>query len=105
VNVEIAPPTRQSRWKTLFRLFLAIPAFIIALSLLFVLFLVAFFGWFVGLALGRMPGGMRNLGAYVVRYWAQTNAYVYLLTDRYPYSGPLVAGETYPEPEPVVGGA
>jgi hypothetical protein len=103
VNVEIAPPARQRRWKTLFRLILAIPALIVAVSLLFVLFVVAVFGWFVALALGRMPGGLRNLGAYVIRYWAQTYAYVYLLTDRYPFSGPLVAGETYPEPEPLVG--
>jgi hypothetical protein len=31
-----------------------------------------------------MPEGMRNLGTYVTRYEAQTNAYVFLLTERYP---------------------
>ena len=40
------------------------------------------------LALGRMPEGLRNLGAYCLRYSAQTYAYAYLLTDSYPYSGP-----------------
>lgn len=105
VNVEIAPPQRQHRLKTLFRLFLALPAFFVGIGLFFVLLLVGVFGWFVSLALGRMPGGLRNLGAYVIRYWAQVYAYLYLLTDRYPFSGPLVAGETLPEPEPIVGEA
>ena len=49
---------------------------------------MAIFGWFVGLFLGRMPKGLRNLGAYCLRYTAQTYAYIYLLTDSYPYSGP-----------------
>ena len=30
---------------------------------------------------------MRNLGTYVVRFEAQTNAYLFLLTDRYPSFG------------------
>ena len=88
VDLEIAPPGRQSRWKTLFRLFLAFPAHLLASALLTPLELVAIFGWFVGLFLGRMPKGLRNLGAYCLRYTAQTYAYLYLLTDSYPYSGP-----------------
>jgi hypothetical protein len=88
IDLEIAPPGRQSRWKTLFRLFLAFPAHLLASALLTPLELVAIFGWFVGLFLGRMPKGLRNLGAYCLRYTAQTYAYLYLLTDSYPYSGP-----------------
>jgi len=42
----------------------------------------------VALFLGRMPDGLRNLGAYVLRYGAQTGAYFYVLTERYPDSGP-----------------
>jgi hypothetical protein len=52
VEVEIDRPERQHRWKTLFRLFLALPAFLISGTLSWVLFLVAIFGWFVGLFLG-----------------------------------------------------
>ena len=37
----------------------------------------------------RMPDGMRNLGAYALRYAAQTSSYLYVLLDRYPDSGPL----------------
>jgi hypothetical protein len=96
VDVRIAPRERQSRWKTFFRLFLAIPAHLLSSALGGALQLVAFFGWFVGLVLGRMPKGLRNLGAYCLRYSAQTYSYSYLLTDSYPFSGPT----DYVEPLP-----
>ena len=38
----------------------------------------------------RMPEGMRNLGASCLRYSAQTYAYALLVTDRYPYGGPIL---------------
>ena len=100
IDLEIDPPERQSRLKTLFRIILAIPAFFVSFPLEFLLFVVAFLSWFAALATGRMPTGFRNLGAWALRYVAQTNAYLYLLTDRYPYSGPE-AGEPAPEPQPV----
>jgi hypothetical protein len=36
-----------------------------------------------------MPIGLRNLGAYTIRYSAQFDAYLFLVTGRYPDSGPL----------------
>ena len=81
--------TRQNRWKTGFRIMLAIPAF------------------FVDAAPGRRalhrrrphvvrtrssrgaaPWGLRNLSAYALRYDAQTNAYFYLVTDALPAREP-----------------
>ena len=89
VDLEIDPPERQHRLKTLFRIFLAIPAFFVSSALGGLLVLAAFFGWWVSLILGRMPLSLRNAGAFALRYSAQVNAYgFYLLTDRYPYSGP-----------------
>ena len=88
VDIEIDPPERQSRWKIFFRFFLAIPALFVSGALGGAVFLVGFFGWFVSLALGRMPEGLRNLGAFELRYSSQVYAYLYLLTDRYPFSGP-----------------
>lgn len=88
VDVEIAPREQQNRWKTLFRILLALPAFSVAAGLVAVMFLVAFFGWFAALFTGRMPAGLRKLGLFGLRYSAQLNAYLYLLTDRYPYAGP-----------------
>ena len=39
-------------------------------------------GWFASLALGRMPLGLRNAGAFVLRYEAQVNALRVLPPDR-----------------------
>jgi hypothetical protein len=88
VDLEIDGPDRQPRLVTLFRLLLAIPAFVVAYVLLIVMFFVALVGWFVALVIGRMPKGMRDLSAYCLRYEAQTTAYVMILASRYPsFSG------------------
>ena len=55
-----------------------------------VVWLVALLGWWARPVTGRMPEGLRNLGAVGLRYSAQVNAYLFLLTDRYPYSAPAV---------------
>jgi hypothetical protein len=88
VDVRIDPPERQNRWKTGFRFFLAIPAHLVASGLGGALFVGAFLGWFASLATGRMPRGLRTLGAYALGYSAQTSGYAYLLTDTYPFSAP-----------------
>jgi hypothetical protein len=98
VDLAIEPRARQNRWITGFRGFLAIPAVLVTFALDAALFVAAFLGWFAALATGRMPRGLRNLEAFVLRYSAQLNGYLYLLTDRYPYSGPLPAAEEEPEP-------
>jgi hypothetical protein len=90
VDVAVAPPEQQNRWKTFFRLFLAIPALFVASGLAVALFVVGFLGWFAALATARMPTGLRNLGAVALRYGAQTNAYLFVLTDRYPHASPAV---------------
>jgi hypothetical protein len=82
-------PQRQSRWKTLCRIFLAVPAGIVGIALGYALAACAFFTWFVALITGSAPWGMRNLSAYALRYLGQTNAYFFLLTDRYPHASPL----------------
>jgi hypothetical protein len=92
IDVAIAPPERQNRWKTLFRLFLAIPALILNSALGGVALVVAFLAWWYALVTGRMPEGLRNLGAACLRYSAQTYAYFFLLTERYPYSAPVLQG-------------
>jgi hypothetical protein len=90
IDVEIDPPEPQNRWKTGFRIILVIPAAILNQVLQYVVQIIGFLGWFVCLALGRMPQGMRDLSAYCLRFQAQTYAYSAVLTDRYPSlsSGP-----------------
>ena len=107
VDVELGERESQRRWVTGLRLFLLIPAALIATvfegsgyAVLFVdeessaawsggtLLAVAFFGWFVCVVLGRMPQGFRDLQAYGLRYLAQFAAYGLVLTDRYPNVDP-----------------
>ena len=84
VDLEVDPPQRQNRWAVAFRLLLAIPAFVFAAVLGTVAVAVAILGWFASLVLGRMPQGLRDLGAYCLRFQTQTYAYVMLLTGAYP---------------------
>jgi hypothetical protein len=99
VDVTIDRSGRQHRLKTLGRLLLALPAFVLAGGYAGAIFVAAFLAWFASLVLGRMPAGLAHLGAASIRYSAQTYAYFLLLTDRYPFASPALAVEQ-PEPEP-----
>ncbi len=83
-DLVIAPPAPQNRWKTGFRLILAIPALIVTGVLRYLVVVIAIIAWFACLFTGSMPFGLRNITAWIVRFTQQTNAYVALLTDRYP---------------------
>ncbi len=96
VDLELPAPERQSRWKTLVRAILYVPAALVSSAIGGAAFVAAILGWFASLVTGRMPHGLRNLGAFSLRYSAQANAYLYLLTDRYPYSGPYGPGRAAP---------
>lgn len=99
LDIAIDPPERQNRWNTLFRIVLALPAFAISGALGAVLAVLAVLGWFAALVTGRMPVGLRNLGAYAIRYSAQTHAYWLVLAGAYPHASP--AHRPPPEPEPI----
>ncbi|HEX7246163.1 MAG TPA: DUF4389 domain-containing protein [Solirubrobacterales bacterium] len=117
VDVEIDPPTRQNRWSVAFRLVLAVPALLLAATIvgrsasaydlinlgrssagngLSLLVAAAALGWFAAIALGRMPRGLRDLVAYALSYGAQLWAYLLVLTDRYPSGDPLTSFEPLP---------
>jgi len=100
VDLVLPEPTRQNRWKTGFRLVLFIPAGIVAGALGWGLYVTAVFTWFYSLVRGQAPDGMHKLALYALRYLAQADAYVYLLTDAYPNASPLEGAEPAPEPEP-----
>jgi uncharacterized protein DUF4389 len=84
VEIEVDPPQPQNRWTVGFRIFLAIPAFIIAGIFGYLNRILALFSWFVALALGRVPEGLRNVAAFALRFEQQTAGYALLLTGRYP---------------------
>jgi hypothetical protein len=89
VDPTLPAPQRQRRLVTAFRLLLALPAFLVSSAISGLLVLCGFLGWFVSLALGRMPHSLREAQAYALRYSAQVSAYALLVTDRYPYSGAI----------------
>jgi hypothetical protein len=89
LDLALPGPARQSRWKTGFRIFLAIPAAIVNGALGWGLAVAGILTWFVALFTGAAPWGLRNFSAYALRYAAQLNAYAYLLTDAYPHASPL----------------
>jgi hypothetical protein len=99
--IVIDGPERQRRLVTLFRLLLALPAIVLYSAFSSVLLAVAIGGWFVSLVTGRMPSGLRALGAVIIRYSAQVTAYLLVLTDRYPNSSPALRAEPAPGTEPV----
>jgi hypothetical protein len=102
VELHVAPRDRQNRWTVLFRLLLALPALLLSGVFAQILLVVAVLGWFASLFTGRMPLGLRNLGAFALRYTAQTYAYVLLVTGTYPYSGPCLELPPPPVAEAVV---
>jgi hypothetical protein len=85
---------RQDRWKTGFRIVLAVPALLVNSALSYGLYAAAFLTWFVALARGSAPWGLRNFSAYALRYQAQFSAYLLLLTDAYPHASPLEGAES-----------
>lgn len=98
LDLELPPPARQGRAVTFFRIFAAIPAFVVNGALGWALLVAAFLTWFVALARGAAPWGLRNLSAYALRYGAQVNAYLFLLTDAYPHASPLEGSAAMQEP-------
>jgi hypothetical protein len=89
LDLVLPDRARQNRWKTGFRVLLAIPAFIVNAALSWALLAAAVLTWFVALARGSAPWGLRNLSAYALRYAAQANAYLWLITEAYPHASPL----------------
>ena len=87
-DLRIDPPASQNRWKTGFRLILAIPAFVMGSALGSLLCVAALLGWFASLFTARMPRDLRDAGAYALRYSAQMYGYALLLTERYPDATP-----------------
>jgi hypothetical protein len=89
LDLEVEGPQRQSRWKTGFRIILVIPALLVTAALGGALLSSAVLTWFYALVKASAPWGLRNLSAYALRYDAQVEAYLLLLTDAYPHASPL----------------
>jgi hypothetical protein len=84
IDLEVDPPARQNRLTVFFRGILAIPAWIVSAILSYISRILAVFSWFIALVTGRVPEGLRNFGAFALRFEQQTFAYAFLLTGKYP---------------------
>ncbi len=104
IELRVADAEPQNRWTVFFRLVLVLPALLLANVFTSLATIVAILGWFASMFTGRMPVGLRNTAALALRYIAQANGYLLLVTGAYPYSGPCLAPSPpapAPELEPV----
>ncbi len=102
IDLHVGEPEQQGRLGVGFRLLLALPTLAVAGALHSLLFAVAFLSWFAALATGRVPTQFLRVGEFVLRYAGQTGSYAFLLTERYPYSGPWSGPRPTYEPGEVV---
>jgi hypothetical protein len=88
VDLEIDPPVEQSRLTVFFRFFLALPCLILSsYALRPLLELLAIGNWFIALFLGRVPEGMQKVCLFCIRFDSRTQAYLLLVSARYPAFG------------------
>jgi len=94
VSVAVRPG-RLNRFAVLFRVILALPAWLVWDVLAYGLgMIMMFIAWLIVLIMGRMPRPLHEAIAAIVRYWARLKGYWYMLTDVYP------AGLFGDQPEP-----
>ncbi len=84
VSVAVRPG-RLNRFAVLFRVILAVPAWLVWEVLAYGLgMIMMFIAWLIVLIMGRMPRPLHDAIAAIVRYWARLKGYWYMLTDVYP---------------------
>jgi hypothetical protein len=84
VTLGVDYPERQSRWKTLLRLFLLIPLVIFGAVLAYGLWAIIAVTWVAVLVRGRIPRWMFDAQVALHRWTIRAISYGALLTDNYP---------------------
>ena len=84
-----------NRWRTFFRIILAIPWLVVALfwGILFVF--THFIAWVAIIILGRYPAWLYDFNSGVIRFLVRVGAWIYLQTDVWPPFG-LAEDPSYP---------
>jgi hypothetical protein len=83
-HVAVPYATRMNRAAVFFRLFVAIPAYLLSAFLQFGYSVIAFFMWIVTLITGWLPGPVHDAYRAVLRFQTRLTAYVLLLVPTYP---------------------
>jgi Domain of unknown function (DUF4389) len=84
VEAVFSGPEPQRRATVLFRLILAIPIMFVSLFVGIVFVIVVVIAWFAALFMGRLPRWAHGFLSDVVPWFTRIEAYLFLLTDRYP---------------------
>lgn len=84
VLVAFAEPAPQNRLTVLVRIILAIPHLVVLYALGIAAEVVLIICWFAALFMGRLPEGLAGFLSGYLRWLVRVQAYVFLLTDRYP---------------------
>jgi hypothetical protein len=82
--LSLTYPETQNRWAPLYKWFLAIPHYVVALALAIAAVGAVLVGFFAILFTGKFPLGPRDFIVNAWRYGLRVQAYVGLLTDQYP---------------------
>ena len=83
-SIEVRTPERLARWRPFVQWILAIPHLVIANVLGYLGGALCVISWFVILFTGRLPEGIANLQAMIIRYTARAYAYTGYLHAEYP---------------------
>jgi hypothetical protein len=77
-------PEALSRWQPLYKWLLAVPHYVVLIGLWVASVVIVLFGFFAVVFTGSYPAPARDFLVAVYRYGLRVQAYVGLLTDRYP---------------------
>jgi ABC-type uncharacterized transport system YnjBCD permease subunit len=83
-TLSLTYPDQLNRWAPLYKWFLAIPHYVVALALAVAAAFAVLAGFFAVVFTGRFPLGPRDFVVNAWRYGLRVQAYVGLLTDQYP---------------------
>jgi len=82
--LSLTYPEQLNRWAPLYKWFLAIPHYFVALALAVAGVGAVIFGFFAVVVTGQFPPGPRDFIVNAWRYGLRVQAYVGLLTDQFP---------------------
>jgi hypothetical protein len=84
-SVTIVDPSGpRNRMTVGFRIFLAIPHFLVLAFLMAAWWLTAVLSWFLIVVSGRYPGGLYDFGVGCFQWYIRIEVYVLLMVDEYP---------------------
>jgi len=94
-GVDVDGPAAQNRLSVLLRILYVIPHIIVLYFIGLAVAVVTVIAWFSILFTGKYPQGLLQFSVNATHWQTRANAYMYLLTDKYPPFA-MGADDTYP---------